>query len=73
MTASTFGEIVRWKAAYAPLVGKLLYAKTRTTKAMQYGHENEPKARGLYCKYLHKFRHQQATVTRTGFHIDYQV
>ena len=38
-----------------------------------YGHDNEPKARDLYSKYLHKFHHQQASVERIGFHIDYQV
>ena len=73
VTASMFGEIVRRRAAYAPLVERLLYSKTRRTKAMQYGHDNEPKARDLYSKYLHKFHHQQASVERTGFHIDYQV
>ena len=73
VTASTFGEIVRRKAAYAPLVERLLYNKTRRTKAMQYGHDNEPKARDLYCEYLHKFCHQQASVKQTGFHTDYQV
>ena len=51
VTASTFGEIVRRRAAYAPLVERLLYNKTRQTKAMQYGHDNEPKARDLYCDY----------------------
>ena len=73
VTASTFGDIVRRRAAYAPLVERLLYNKTRQTKAMQYGHDNEPKARDLYCDYLHKFRHQQASVERTDFHIDHQV
>ena len=73
VTASSFGEIVRQKAAYAPLVQRLLYSKPRRTKAMQYGHDNEPKARDLYCEYLHKFHHQQGSVTKTGFHIDYQV
>ena len=64
VTASTFGDIVRRRAAYAPLVERLLYNKTRQTKAMQYGHDNEPKARHLYCDYLHKFRHQQASVEK---------
>ena len=73
VTASTFGDVVRRRAAYAPLIEKLLYNKTRQTKAMQYGHDNGPKARDLYCDYLHKFRHQQASVERTGFHIDHQV
>ena len=73
VTASVFGDIVRRKAAYAPLVERLLYGKTRRTKAMQYGHDNEPKARDMYCEYLHKFRHKHATVVKTGFHIDYQV
>ena len=58
VTASIFGEIVRRRAAYAPL----LYSKTRRTKAMQYGHDNEPKARDLYRDYLHKFHHLQASV-----------
>ena len=73
VTASTFGDIVKRKAAYAPLVERLLYNKPRRTKAMQYGHDNEPKARDLYSEYLHKFRHPQASVKQTGFHIDYQV
>ena len=73
VTASMFGEIVRRRAAYAPLVERLLYSKTRRTKAMQYGHDNEPKARELYRDYLHKFHHLQASVERTGFHIDYEV
>ena len=73
VTASTFGEIVRRRVAYAPLVERLLCNKSRTTKAMKYGHDNEPIARGLYCEYLHKFCHHQASVKRTGFHIDYQV
>ena len=73
VTASIFGDIVRRKAAYAPLVVKLLYSKHHRTKAMQYGHDHEPEARDLYCDHLYKFRHQQASVERTGFHIDYQV
>ena len=60
VTASTFGDIVRRRAANAPLVERLLYNKTRQTKAMQYGHDNGPKARDLYCDYLHK-----ASVERT--------
>ena len=73
VTASLFGDIVRRKAAYTPLVERLLYSKTRRTKAMQYGHNNEPKARDMYCEYLNKFRHKNATVEKTGFYIDYQV
>ena len=73
VTASIFGEIVRWRVVYAPLVERLLYNKPRITKAMKYGNDNEPKARDLYCEYLHKFHHHQASVKRTGFHIDYQV
>ena len=68
VTASTFGDIVRRKAAYAPLVARLLYSKPHRTKAMQYGHDNEPRARDLYCEYLHKFCHHQASVEKTGFH-----
>jgi len=71
--ASTFGEIIKWKAAYASMVEKLLYNKPHRTKAMQYGNDNEPKAQDLYCEYLHKFHYQQASVKRTGFQIDYKV
>ena len=69
VTASTFGDFVRQKVAYAPLVARLLYSKPLRTKAMQYGHNNEPRACDLYCEYLHKFRHHQASVEKTGFHI----
>ena len=34
VTASIFGDIVRRKAAYAPLVERILYNKTRRTKPM---------------------------------------
>ena len=67
VTASLFGDIVRRKAAYAPLVQRLLYSKTHRTKAMQYSHNNEPKARDMYCEYLHKFRHKNATVEKQDF------
>ena len=73
VTVSVFGDIIKRKASHIPLITKLLYSKQCRTKAMQYGHDNEPKARNLYCEYLHKFRHLQASVERTGFHIDYQV
>ena len=73
VTALMFGKIVRRRAAYVPLVERLLYSKTRRTKAMQHGHDNEPKACDLYGNYLCKFHHQQASAERTGFHIDYQV
>ena len=69
VTASTFGDVVRQKAAYAPLVARLLYSKPLRTKAMQYGHNNKPSARDLYCEYIHKFHHHQASVDKTGFHI----
>ena len=55
VTAFLFGDIVRWKAVYAPLVERLLYSKTCRTKAMQYGHNNEPKACDMYCEYLTNF------------------
>ena len=58
VTASTFGDIVRRNAAYAPLVGKLLCSKHHRTKAMQYGHNHETEAPDLYCHHLYKFRHQ---------------
>ena len=71
VTTSTFGNIVRRKAAYAPLVARLQYSKPRRTKAMQYDHDNEPRDHDLYYEYLHKFHHHQASVEKTGFHIDY--
>ena len=43
--ASSFGEIIKRRAEYAPLVIKLLYSKSRTAKAMKYGHDNEPRSR----------------------------
>ena len=67
VTASTFGDIVRRKVAYAPLVARLLYSNPRRTKAMQYGHDNKPRARDLYCEYLHKFHHHQASVEKQDF------
>ena len=73
VTASSFGEIVKRRLEYAPLVIKLLYSKSHTTKAMRYGHDNEPNARELYLKYLQKHHHNTATVQKTGFHIDFQV
>ena len=73
VTASSFGEIVKRRLEYAPLVIRLLYSKAHTTKAMRYGHDNEPKARDLYLKYLRKYHHNDATVQKTGFHIDFQV
>ena len=73
VTASSFGEIVKRRLEYAPLVIRLLYSKAHTTKAMRYGHDNEPKAQDLYLKYLQKYHHNDATVQKTGFHIDFQV
>ena len=67
VTASTFGDIVRLKAAYAPLVARLLlYSKPRRTKAMQYCHDNEPRVRDLYCEYLHKFCHHRHLWKKQG-------
>ena len=73
VTASSFGDIIKRRAEYAPLVIRLLYSKSRTTKAMKYGHDNEPRARDLYLEYLQKHHHNDATVQKTGFHIDFQV
>ena len=73
VTASSFGEITKRRVDYAPLVIRLLYSKSRTTKAMKYGHDNEPRARDLYLEYLQKHHHNDATVQKTGFHIDFQV
>ena len=38
VTDSTFGDIVRRKAAYAPLVARLLYSKSCRTKVMITSH-----------------------------------
>ena len=73
VTASSFGDIIKRRAEYAPLVIRLLYSKSHTTKAMKYGHDNEPRARDLYLEYLQKHHHNDATVQKTGFHIDFQV
>ena len=73
MTASSFEEIIKQRLKYTPLVIRLLYSKADTTKTMSYGHDNKPKAGGLYLKYLQKYRHNDATVQKTGFHIDFQV
>ena len=73
VTTSSFGEIIKRRAAYAPLVIKLLYSKHCATKAMKYGHDNEPKARDLYMKFLQKHHHSNATVQKTGLHIHFQV
>ena len=69
VTVFTFGEIVQRRAVHAPLVERLLYNKPHITKAIKYGHDNEPKAQDLYCEYLHKFYHHQTLAKRTGFHI----
>ena len=73
VTASSFGEITKRRAEHATLVIRLLYSKSRMTKAMKYGHDNEQRARDLYLQYLKKHHHDSATVQKTGLHIDYQV
>ena len=73
VTASSFGEIIKRRLEYAPLVIRLIYSKSRTTKAMRYGHENEAKAPDMYLNHLQKYHHNNATVHKTGFHIDTQV
>ena len=52
MTATIFGDIIRWKVSYIPLIIKLLCSKQCRTKAMQYVHDNKPKAHNLYCEYI---------------------
>ena len=59
------------KALFASLVQKILYTTPHTTKAMQYGHNNEQVAwqfmqETSYC-------HPLVSATKTGFHIDLQV
>ena len=64
VTASSFGEITKQRLEYAPVVIRLLYSKSRTTKAMRYDHDNEPKARDMYFNYLQKYHHNNTTVQK---------
>ena len=70
VTASSFGAIAKRKSSFVPLVIKHLYGKHVTTRAMRYGHLHEAHARNAYAKYLLDNHHKDATVMRTGFHID---
>ena len=69
VTASSFGVIAKRKSSFVPLVKRLLYGKHVTTRAMRYGHLHEAHARNAYTKYLLD-KHKDATVTKTGLHID---
>ena len=40
VTASSFGEIIKRRLEYAPLVIRLLYSKAHIAKAMRYSHDN---------------------------------
>ena len=69
VTASSFGAIAKRKSSFVPLVKRLLYAKHVTTRAMRYGHLHKIHARNAYTMYLLD-KHKDATVMRTGLHID---
>jgi len=48
VTASYFGDIVKHRAAKAPLVIRIVHKVTRETAAIWYGNVNEPCAQLLY-------------------------
>ena len=73
VTASCFGEIVKHRATNAPLVQRIVHKVTRETAAIRYGNINEPHARSLYGEYLRSNCHPDASVEKTGFHIDVKV
>jgi len=74
VTASLFGEIIKRRSSFVPLVKKIRYKnKFPQTAAMRYGHENEPIAREAYAAKLQVEHHSGVVVTRTGFHIDHLV
>ena len=70
VTASSFGSIVKRKAAFAPLVTRLLYGKHCLTPAMKYGQYHEATACQAYITKQHDEYHRTVFVTRTGLHID---
>ena len=69
LTASHFGEIAKRRASYTPLTTRLVYGKSRDTKATRHGRMNEPVARQAYAVYLLS-RHPIARVQTTRVHID---
>ena len=69
MTASSFGNIVKRRLSFAPLVSRLLYGKDCLTAAMKYGHDNEAVAREAYIAKQHEHQHT-VFVTKDGLHID---
>jgi len=71
VTASCFGEIVKCRATNAPLVQRIVHKVTRETAAIRYSNINEPHARQLYGEYLRS--NCDASVEKTGFHIDIEV
>ena len=70
VTASSFGSIVKRKAAFAPLVNRLLYGKHCLTPAMKYGQYHEATACQAYITKQRDEYHRTVFVTRTGLHID---
>ena len=74
MTVSFFGEIIKKRSSFVPLVKKIRYKnKFPQTAAMRYGHDNEPIAREAYTAKLQMEHHSGVVVNRTGFHIDHLV
>jgi len=73
VTASSFGEVIKRRKSFAPLVKRIRYHKQINTAAMRYGRDNEPVAREAYATKLQKEHHSGVVVTRTGFHIDHLV
>ena len=74
VTASFFGEIIKKRSSFVPLLKKIRYKnKFPQTAAMRYGHDNEPIAREAYAAKLQMEHHSGVVVTRTGFHIDHLV
>jgi len=68
VTASSFGSIVKRRAAFAPLVSRLLYDKYCLT--MKYGHDHEATAHEAYVTKQCEEYHSTVILTRTGLHIE---
>ena len=67
VTASCFGEIIKRKVQYAPLVIRLLFSKSCITKAMKYGHDNEPTAQKPVPGISSEVSPQQCNCTKDRF------
>ena len=69
LTASLFGSILHQKENTPPdeLVINLLQQKTFTTRATQYGIDNEPAAISEYVAYQHAHGHPNLAVSPSGF------